>query len=283
MLIADLAKPDGGTLRLGIVGSCRVHDPIKAQVKAGRGTFQWSAHNTFTHCPPEADQHINFCRNRLDIPRGFAPYILRQDAAPVLDDRLPELVETCDVILVEMSSIDFLKCGRWYFNQDYFSQQFVRGGGLGVLSWFRSLGEGAPDEASVAEAMASLEAAGKPITASIEEILRNLRKSDLSQAEFADGLSGMAFDRSKRWIFAPIFNVEGLSPVMSERRSELARVLNTSVAGLGFEYFDPTPIVTNAGRQKALDGGGADHFHYAPDFLEEMGAAYLDVILRARA
>lgn len=152
-----------------------------------------------------------------------------------------------------------------------------------MLSWYRALCEDAPSEATVAEAMASLEAAGKPITASIEEILRNLRKSDLSQTAFANGLSDVAFDRSKRWIFAPIFNVEGLSPVMAERRSELARMLETSVAALGFEYFDPTPIVTSVGRQKALDGGGADHFHYAPDFLEEMGAAYLEVILRPKS
>jgi hypothetical protein len=279
MLIADLTKRDGGTLRLGVVGSCRVHDPIKAQVRSGRGTFQWSAHNAFTHCPPEAIQHIAFCRDRLDIPRGFAPYILRQEAVPVLDNRLPELVETCDVFLVEMSSVDYLKCGRWYFNQDYFSQQFVRGGGLGVLNWFRNIGEAAPGEALVAEARASLEAAGRPVTASMEEILRTLRKNDLTQPDFTTGLTEVAYDRSRRWIFAPIFNVDGLSPLMAERRAELARTLKTSVEALGFDYFDPTPIVAGAGRPKALDGGGADHFHYAPDFLEEMGAAYLDVIL----
>lgn len=279
MLIADLNKPDGGTLRLGIVGSCRVHDPIKAQVKAGRGAFQWSAHNTFTHSPPEADQHIAFCRDRIDIPRGFAPYILRQETVPVIEGRLPALVETCDVFLMEMSSLDVLRCGRWYFNQDYFSQQFVRGGGLGVLNWFRNVGDKAPSEALVAEAKASLEAAGKPVTASTEEVLRTLRKGDLSPEAFTKGLSDLAYDRTKRWIFAPIFNVEGLSPVMAERRVALANQMKAATAELGFEYFDPSPVVAETGRDRALDGEGADHFHYAPDFLETMGAAYLKVIL----
>lgn len=278
MLIVDLAKVDGGRGRLGLLGSCRLHDPIKAFLRDGRGAFQWSAHNTFTHTPHETIQHLSFCRKELQIPDGFAPYILKQDTTPDLPQRLPDLVATCDTFIVEMSSLDRLRCGDWFFNQDYFSQTFCRGGGLGVLQWYRELGPDAPSRDSIAAAKVSLEAAGRSITPAIEEVLHETRKEELSDLAFSHGLADLTADRSVRWILCPIFSLEGLSEAQNERRLRIARLMRMAAETGGLEFYNPSDLISDVGRERALDGGGADSFHYAPDFLAIAGERFINAV-----
>jgi hypothetical protein len=279
MLIIDFARSDGSSERVGVVGSCRVHDPLKAAARDGRGAFQWSAFNTFTHTPPEAAQHIAFCRGKLDIPDPFAPFIMRLDHTPLIEERLPRLVETCTSFMVEMSTLDILRCGYYYFNQDYFSQQFVRGAGLGLLEWYRGLSAAPASPDRVAAAMEAMREQGIPIKVSTEEILRSTVTSPLTAQSFEAALAQVAFDVSKRWIFVPHFNVSEKPDEQIAKRATLRDILKQSAHALGFEFYDPTHFVTQAGRAAALEGGGADTFHYAPEFLPVVGEGLYEAIM----
>ena len=281
MLIIDFARPDGPAERVGVVGSCRVHDPLKEVARSGRGVFMWSAFNSFTHTPAETVQHIAFCRGRLEIPEPFGPYILRQDKIPFLDDRLPSLVESCTTFMVEMSGMEYLRCGHYTFNQDYFSQQFVRGGGLGVLDWHRHLSAAPPAPEKARAAMASLAAAGRRPGVASEEILTTLRNLTLTADTYKAELGQVIFDASRRWIFVPHFNVSEDPAVQIAKRAALRDVLARDAAALGCEFYDPTPIVARAGRKAALEGGGVDTYHYAPAFMPVIGQALYEVIMEA--
>jgi hypothetical protein len=279
MLIVDFTRSDGAVERVGAVGSCRIHDPLKAAARDGRGAFLWSAYNTFTHTPPEAEQHIAFCRGKFEIPDPFAPYILRQEKVPILLDRLPELVDSCTTFVVEMSSVDVLRCGYYCFNQDYFSQMFVRGGGMGLLNWFRGLSERpAPPELALA-ARESLKDKGKPVTVSTEEILVSTVTTPLSTEAFHDALDRMIFDKSKRWIFVPHFNVSEKPDEQIAKRVALRDILKTYARARGYEFYDPTPLVAKAGKAAALEGDGADSFHYAPAFQPIVGEGLYGAIM----
>ncbi|MGI9170065.1 MAG: hypothetical protein ACR2FH_07825 [Caulobacteraceae bacterium] len=283
MLIIDFARPDGQDERVGVIGSCRVHDPLKEIVRSGRGVFKWSAFNTFTHTPAEAAQHIAFCRGVLEIPDPFAPYILRQDKSPVLEERLPNLVASCSSFMVEMSGLEYLRCGFYTFNQDYFSQQFVRGAGLGVLDWHRRLCAEPPSPESVCAALACLRQSGRRVGVATQEILASLRNISLTAETFQTELAGAVFDPSKRWIFVPHFNVSEAPGEQIARRAVLSDLLKRACAALGHDFYDPTPRVARAGRQSALEGGGIDTFHYAPAFMAEAGEGLYEKIMMERS
>ncbi|MDQ2860966.1 MAG: hypothetical protein M3T55_09630 [Pseudomonadota bacterium] len=280
MLIIDFARPGGPPERVGVVGSCRVHDPLKEVARSGRGVFLWSAFNSFTHTPAEAAQHIAFCRGRLEIPEPFGPYILRQDKIPLLDDRLPNLVESCTTFMVEISGMEYLRCGHYTFNQDYFSQQFVRGGGLGVLDWHRHLSAAAASPEKVRLAMASLAGAGKRPGVAAEEILTSLRSLVLSAETYEAELGKVIFDTSKRWIFVPHFNVSADPAQRIVKRAVLRDLLERDARALGCDFYDPTPIVARHGREAALEGGGVDTYHYAPAFMAIAGEGLYEAIMQ---
>ena len=280
MLIIDFPRPDGRIERAGLLGSCRIHDPLKDVARSGRGTFKWSAFNSFTHTPAEAVQHLAFCRGRLEIPDPFAPYILRRDKVPVLDDRLPNLVESCTTFMVEMSGLDYLRCGYYTFNQDYFSQQFVRGAGLGVLDWHRSLSAAAPAPEKARAAMAALAEGGKRSGLAAEEILHTLRSIPLSSQTYRAELSRVIFQSSRRWIFVPHFNISEDPAQQIAKRVVLRDLLERDAAALGCEFYDPTPLVAAAGRTIALEGGGADTYHYAPSFMPIAGQGLYEAIMK---
>jgi hypothetical protein len=283
MLIIDFAPPDGRTERVGVVGSCRVHDPLKEVVRSGRGVFRWSAFNAFTHTPAEAGQHIAFCRGVLEIPEPFAPYILRQDKVPILDGRLADLVESCTTFMVEMSGLEYLRCGHYVFNQDYFSQQFVRGSGMAVLDWQRSLSLTAPTAERVRAAMTSMAECGKPAGVATEEILCSLRSIPLTSDTYRPELAKMVHDASKRWIFVPHFNVSEEPGQQIAKRVVLRDLLKRDAEALGHDFYDPTPMVARAERAKALQGDGADTYHYSQDFLATAGEGLYEKIMEKSA
>lgn len=283
MLIIDFARRDGRTERVGVVGSCRVHDPLKEVVRSGRGVFRWSAFNAFTHTPAEAGQHIAFCRGDLEIPEPFAPYILRQDKPPILDGRLADLVQSCTTFMVEMSGLEYLRCGYYIFNQDYFSQQFVRGAGMAVLDWQRSLSMAAPSAERVRSAMTSMEQCGKPAGVATEEILRSLRRIPLTSDTYRSELAKMIHDAAKRWIFVPHFNVSEEPGQQIAKRVVLRDLLRRDAEALGHDFYDPTPLVACAERAKALQGDGADTYHYSQDFLATAGEGLYEKIIESSA
>jgi hypothetical protein len=283
MLIIDFARPDGRTERVGVVGSCRVHDPLKEVARSGRGVFRWSAFNTFTHTPAEAAQHIAFCRGRLEIPEPFAPYILRQDKVPILDGRLPDLVESCTTFMVEMSGLMYLRCGYYVFNQDYFSQQFVRGSGKGVLDWQRGLSTTAPTPETTRDAMVSLVESGKVVRVATEEILGSLRSIPLTSDTYRTELSQMVHDPAKRWIFVPHFNVSDDPKLQIAKRVVLRDLLERDAGALGHEFYDPTALVAHADRASALQGDGVDSYHYAEGFLAAAGEGLYEKIMMEKS
>ena len=248
-------------------------------MRSGRGAFRWSAFNAFTHTPAEAAQHIAFCRGVLEIPEPFAQYILRQEKVPILDGRLPGLVASCTTFIVEMSGLEYLRCGHYVFNQDYFSQQFVRGSGTAVLEWQRNLSSTSPTAERVRAAMASLAECGKQPGVAAEEILCSLRSIPLTSDTYGTELSQMVHDASKRWIFVPHFNVSEDPGQQIAKRVVLRDLLQRHAEALGHEFYDPTPLVARAERANALQGDGVDSYHYAQGFLATAGDGLYEKIM----
>jgi hypothetical protein len=281
MLIAEIRHNDA-LRRIGIVGSCRLHDPLKAAILNAGGKFVWSAHNAFTHSPQEALQHFNFCSGRMDIPDVFAPFILRQDHTPALPDTLPELIASCDTLAIEISSFDTLGCGGYFFSQDYFAQTFVRGKGLALLEWFRNIGAVVPPHDIVAAAEAGLAEAGISLTPARREILQTLRRMPYNEQQSTDALRVIA-GMAENILLVPIFNLADGPKHLQEARADVSRHLKHAATQVDADFADPSAIIANFPREIVLEGGGADVFHLAPGFLLTIGISLLDKLLTGKS
>jgi hypothetical protein len=281
MLIAEIQHA-GKLRRVGIVGSCRLHDPLKAAILNAGGKFVWSAHNAFTHSPQEALQHLNFCVGRMDIPDVFAPFILRQDHTPSLPVTLPDLVASCDTLVVEVSSFETLGCGGYFFNQDYFAQTFVRGKGLALLEWFRTVGAGTPPHDLVVAAEAGLTGVGVALTPARRELLKTLRRMPFNETQSTDALSVIA-RMAENIILVPIFNLADGPKTLQDARADVSQRLKHAATQVEADFADPSAIIANFPREVTLDGEGADVFHLAPGFLLTIGNSLLDKVLTGKS
>jgi hypothetical protein len=88
------------------------------------------------------------------------------------------------------------------------------------------------------------------------------------------------FQPARRWIFVPHFNISEDPAHQIAKRAVLRDLLARDAAALGCEFYDPTPIVARADRASALEGGGADTYHYAPAFLPIVGEGLYEAIMK---
>jgi len=152
-----------------------------------------------------------------------------------------------------------------------------------VLDWQRNLSSTAPTPERAQAAMASLAQSGKIVGVSTEEILCSLRSIPLSSDTFRVELAQMVHDRSKRWIFVPHFNVSEDPEKQIAKRVILHDFLKRDAAALGYDFYDPTPLVARAERATALQGDGADSYHYAQGFLAVAGEGLYDKLMEKTA
>ena len=283
MMIIDLPLDGGGAVRAGVIGSCRVYVPLGALARRGATTLRFHIKTVFSYTAAEAIQELAYSRGQLAVPDRLAPLVLNSPNADRLTDELVTLVETCQVFLVEISAWDYFVCGDLCFNYPSLANRFVRGAGPAVLAWFRQLSVNPSPPALVAAALDSLRANGKTADAVAEELLTSMVRLRPDAETFDRQVARTIFDPDRRWIFHPLFALpEG--PQSGDKSRE---ALRTHVAGAaaraGAELFDLSPLVAQAGRAAALEGGGIDAFHFAPAFLPTVGQALRDLLVGAPA
>lgn len=124
---------------------------------------------------------------------------------------------------------------------------------------------------------------GKDVDAYTMSILSGTRLVEIDEFKFARNISEIVFDRSKRWIFLPHVNLSDRPSEQIFERTQLKNMLSTEARKNHCEFFDPTSVVIQSGRSKALDAKGADFHHYAPAFLPIMGEAIYQIIAAPRS
>ena len=283
MIIVDLARDDGGIVRAGVIGSCRVYAPLRSLVERGKAKSRYFTPGVFSYSIGEAEQELAYSRGLRAVPDRYAPLLLNRASAAELPDRLPGLIEGCEVFVIEISAMDHFACAGLCFNDLTVANGFVRGSGPGVLAWFRQLSS-TPSPSPVLEAaLQSMLASGKTPDALTEEVLALMTRVSTTPRSLAEGVARIVSDRGKRWIFTPLFDLSDRLEERDPARSALREALEAAAAQAGVEVFDPTPFVARAGRAAALDGDGADAYHYSADFLPVIGDALRTVMTGTKA
>jgi hypothetical protein len=283
MMIIDLPLDGGGAVRAGVIGSCRVYAPLGALARRGRARGRFLAGGMFSYTAAEAIQELAFARRGLAIPDRFAPLALNRARVGDLPARLAGLIDSCDVYLVEISTLDHFACGDFCFNYPSIATRVVRGAGPGAMAWFRRLSHTPSPPAIVAAALASMRAAGKVPDDATREILASLIRVRTEPQGLDAQVARIVDTRDRRWIFQPLFGL----PERADGGDRARTALRGHVAGAGAapraEFFDVTPLIARAGQAAALDGGGVNVVHFAPAFLPTVGDALRDLLTGASA
>jgi hypothetical protein len=279
MVIIDLPLDGGGAVRAGLIGSCRVLTPFGMLGGRSSAKSRFAAMGVCTYTAAEAIQELGYSRRLLNIPDRFAPLVLNRASTDDLPNRLARLIDSCDVFLVEISTLDYLACGDFCFNYQTIASKFVRRAGPEVMAWFRQLSTTPSPPTVVAAALASMRDSGKVPDAATEEILTSLIRVQTTPEDLEEQVARIIFARDRRWIFQPLFDL----PVRPEgrgdpKRSALRDQVARAAAAAGAEYFDLTALVARVGRENALKGDGVDPCHYALDFLPTVRDALRDVL-----
>lgn len=282
MMIARIPEDEGSAAAgrtFGVIGSCRVHNPVQAMVKSARLKRVWREFNAFTHGPMEALQYFRFARGEVDIPDSFAPYIFSVETTPQRDEALAEAVRQIDFMIVEISSFARLNCGLYEFQQNYFSEHFVRRGGIDFLEWWRNVSQRNPAAVSSADQLVEMRRAGdKTLRPSEEEIVRTLQFREFTDDELIERIMEMARDASLPLILVPHFSFDTEDNPISAMRLRNRRVVKEAARHLGAGFFDPTDELLAYGREKALKNDGRDIYHYSPEFDGHVGSRILEVL-----
>src|SRR4051794_31349715 len=91
----------GPLRRVGVLGSCRVKNPIKLLAKADDVSIEYYE-RPFSHTSAEALQCLRFFRRELKIPEYCAPFIFEREMPPATSAGVKRLVDTVDTFVVEV-------------------------------------------------------------------------------------------------------------------------------------------------------------------------------------
>lgn len=95
-------------MRLYVIGSCRVHGPLR-----NKSGYQRVIPG-YTHTAKEAIQRLRFIRGEVQIPDRIAPYVFSRPKAPIVTDAHRRALQSSDVVIVEVCSAkDALYDGFW--------------------------------------------------------------------------------------------------------------------------------------------------------------------------
>ena len=266
----EVPNERGEPTMLGVIGSCRVHHPVQALVRSGRARLLGLPLSTYTHTPDEARQYLSHNLGLTPIPSAFQTYILGEDKISRIPTDVIEMVRRVDVFVVEISSAAQIRCGAYEFQMNYFVRNFVRGGGMSHLNWWRDVTAGSENIAEMAEE--ALAARGN-VAPSDEEILRTAQLITLDDAAFGRSMDALRALHPARWLFVSHVNLSQRDDRLDPRREQSTRQLADYGAKSGVRVLDPTALVLQVGRENALGAGGRDLSHYNPDFELPMGEA----------
>jgi len=269
--------PNDRPMRIAVHGTCRVHDPFEALAAAGRAVKVWASNNAVSYTFGEARQMLAHCLGASPIPAPLQPFVFQdpEGALPPAPARR-RIIESVEAYLFEVCEWRQIRYRDAYFQIQSFTKNFISRHGSAVLPWYRvfSLGQAVSDEL-VADVMAKLSHLSDEERELTESILRETRIEPTDVTSGVRIISEMAGEKPWQWTLVPHFMVPGLSGTMMNDRQKVRQIVSEVASSCGVGYFDPSALIALHGREKALDNGGKDPYHYSGLFQTTIGRALL--------
>ena len=257
--------------QVGVLGTCRVHEPIRAVAKAGKVIRQIDPAFGFMHTPREISQSIEVLRRNVPPP-SWGAELISLSAPEKLDgseDLYLKRFGRADVLIIEISSMKEIVFDGWCIQSNVLGKSLVEAG------FPKSLAKRAFEKNGISEALLNKLEMTSPRLFNIFDkgIFANLTADDVAKA----------LDILLEKIDRPVLLVghfvevgpfaDGPIPARVQLRDILRSVAH-SRPGTGF--MDPTEHIAEYGFEHALDDGA----HYKKSYLLHAGEKLVEAAKR---
>ncbi|OZI74933.1 capsular biosynthesis protein [Bordetella genomosp. 12] len=272
-------------LKLFVLGSCRVHRPIRLLQEQGRALLCTAGIPGYIHSTREARQRLRWLSEGQGLDRQLLPFLFARSVLPRLEETHRRELAQADVVVIEAAAERSVEVDGVFLQKNLVVRHLVRELGEPGMQWWRGLirsGSVHPDD--YARAMGEYRQLAEPaLLASGERVLRRARCALDSEQAVRDDLQYAA-----RLIGKPVVAVTHVDlprpdgRLMVSRSQHVARVKAAAAALPGVHVIDPLDCARDMTREQVLDRDGEDLNHYCPAF-EAVLAEHLHQQLHAAA
>ena len=268
MMIMDLYSVDGNpSIRVGVIGTCRLDGPLKTLRDSERGQIIWF-HSGFAHSIHDAAQWVSIMRGEKSIPEHLCPFIFGHpihklvagngSAQNLLKGR--SLFGTIDVLVIELSTKNRVHIDDYDLNSNYLGKYLLRPGGIQMLDWWSAVCRG--ERPSPEELELLVESASELDILSSEHL-----RTMVSQCRRTVDVEQVVVE-SINEIQDVLPNVEIVifsnpDPANTDFKSYLADVASSTNL---FRFLDPNSLIEDMDSSEVFKGEGKDLNHYEDSF-----------------
>jgi len=238
-----------------VIGTCRVHLPLKKIEEEGQIILNKSPVNQYVHTTGEILQRIALLDGGKMPPKGLQKYIFEDIS---LEKKQKFAIKDSDIVVIEVSSIKQIAFGKYFLqlNRLIDESRSILGRGEEFDLWMARLRRQIKDGQIV-------ERGNKRIAKNPDKILTQIDSKLLDELDLERGLRKIIDLLGVDILLVNHFNIskKGGGPLQSRQR--LCQMMSSLSHRLDVELFDPTPLVKGKKRDKMLKKDGEDINHYS--------------------
>jgi len=254
---------------ISVIGSCRVHNSMRAMRNAALIHLNNSRLTEFCHAPREVLQKIRIANNRLSPPSPELSLLINGVDQSTAPQKRADF-RTTDVFLIEISSVRRLTLSGMELQLNFVTDFFVKPYGLD--DWLSQLSEKARNVPQGTRVRQALSAGNSHIPDHVIEMAAAIEMTMEPDSVISEMVKRIVNYLQRPIVFAGHFNVRKDNGQWIGDRVRLNRCLKMAAIQYGAGYFEPANIIDAAGQDVAL----RDNNHWAYDFESDAGKFILD-------
>ena len=272
MRIIEIYSENGEkSLKAAVIGTCRVANPLNKLRENNNAKVLW-AHSGFAHSIHDAIQWVSLIKNKKVVPKGLYQLIFGRTFDELKGTETEknfmrglELFNSCDILLLEISSNKRVHTKNFDFNSNYLNNNFIRPGGIEILNWWSKVCKG-----------------GEIGKGEIENCTNKISEKKLFTKKDAKMILSeckMTIDENEKMLESINIlknDLEHLECVIivnpDPSYSDVSRFLsNECRKNKDFKYLDPNTLIKKFKVEEVFMGKGKDKNHYDEDFNIKVG------------
>lgn len=248
-------------------GSCRIHGPMREIAASGRCVWSHGGSPAYLHSMGELLQRLEWAQGARVLDDRFAPYCFSTRKTPAVMQKSRRPIDSCDLLLAEISSAKELICEGVYLQLNYLHRNLLSGLGEAGASWWREVvAQGQASPAGADRIIRSAAFREKGFTDFDATVLRETR-CVVADADRLDA----AFRELRRLWRKPIAIVSHVGLPLADgarlaERESFIDLLRAACAKQDIPCFEPSSLIPLVGRAFALEKDGDDLDHVNPTF-----------------
>ncbi len=242
------------------LGTCRIAEPLYIASKHCEMQRNMTRVYGYVHTTKEILQLIE-CMEGQNLPDEMVPLIAseRYEADTV---RTPS-----DVYFVEISSIKEIHYKNFLLQLNCVNRVFEDHKDIQEIFFKHRRVKEIPERRQLLEQIPAFHTLSPLLKSIMLEGYVHFTK----QEEVAADMQRIASRLGNNVVFVSHINVPGDNGELIASRNRLCGWIRAECQTHGYNYFDPTPLVTSHGLKNALAKQGEDNKHYATDFKDVLG------------